>query len=68
MRKKSASYELVIHILVPFKIQWSPSFFARVCRANASEPDAGSERQNEPSYPGMSSLALNWTMQEKVAY
>lgn len=31
-------------------IQLSPSFFARVCNANASDPDADSDRQNDPSY------------------
>ena len=31
-------------------IQLSPSFFARVWRANASEPDAASDKQKLPSY------------------
>ena len=30
-------------------IQWSPLFCARVCSANASDPEAGSERQKDPS-------------------
>src|ERR1700691_2528424 len=50
MRKISASYEFVIHILEPLMIQLSPSFFARVCNANASDPDADSDKQNDPSY------------------
>lgn len=50
MRNTSASYEFVIHIFEPLIIQSSPSFVARVCRANASEPDAGSDKQNEPTY------------------
>ena len=49
MRKISASQELVIHILEPLITQWSPSFFARVCSAKASEPDPGSERQKQLS-------------------
>ena len=49
IRKMSASYEFVIHILEPLMIQWSPSLRARVCRANASDPEAGSDKQKDPS-------------------
>ena len=49
IKKTSASYEFVIHIFEPLMIQWSPSFFARVCSENASEPAAGSDKQNDPS-------------------
>lgn len=50
MRNTSASYEFVIHIFEPLMIHLSPSFVARVWRANASEPEAGSDRQKLPSY------------------
>ena len=50
MRKISASYEFVIHIFEPLSIHKSPSFLARVWSANASEPEAGSDKQKEPSY------------------
>ena len=49
MRKMSASYEFVIHIFEPFMIQLFPSFLALVCNAKASDPDAASDRQNDPS-------------------
>jgi hypothetical protein len=50
IRKISASYELVIHIFDPLITQSSPSFFALVCRAKASDPETGSDKQNEPNY------------------
>jgi len=50
MRNTSASCEFVIHIFEPLIIQWSPSFVARVWRANASDPEAGSDKQKLPSY------------------
>lgn len=50
IRKTSASYELVIHILDPLIIHWFPSFFARVLSANASEPEEVSDRQKDPSW------------------
>jgi hypothetical protein len=49
MRNTSASYEFVIHIFEPLMIQLSPSFVARVWRANASEPETGSDKQKLPS-------------------
>lgn len=49
MRNISASCEFVIHILEPLTTQLFPSFFARVCNAKASEPDAGSDKQKLPS-------------------
>ena len=39
----------MIHIFEPLIIQLLPSFLARVWSANASEPEAGSDRQNDPS-------------------
>jgi hypothetical protein len=49
-RNTSASYEFVTHILELLIIQLSPSYVARVWRANASEPEAGSDKQKLPSY------------------
>jgi hypothetical protein len=49
IKNTSASYEFVIHIFEPLMVQLSPSFIARAWRANASEPEAGSDRQKLPS-------------------
>ena len=47
--KKSASTELVIQILEPLILYPSAVFSALVFSAKASEPEAGSDRQNEPT-------------------
>jgi hypothetical protein len=47
--KKSASIELVIHILLPEILYPDSVFVAFVARAKASDPDMGSERQKEPN-------------------
>lgn len=39
---------LDIQSLLPFIMKYSPSCFARVFRANASEPDSASDKQNDP--------------------
>jgi hypothetical protein len=46
--KKSASIELVIHILLPEILYPEPVFVALVARAKASDPEIGSDRQKEP--------------------
>ena len=47
--KKPASMEFVIHIFDPLIRYPSAVFSALVRNANASEPDAGSERQKDPT-------------------
>ena len=44
----SATLPLVIHILEPFMIQSSPSFFARVFMLPGSDPPCGSVRPKHP--------------------
>ena len=48
-RKTSATSEFEIHILVPFKIKSDPSFLAVVFRANASDPEDGSDNAKLPA-------------------
>ena len=63
----SASLEFVIHILDPLSTQWSPFFSARVWRANASDPEATSDRQKLPSYTNSSTCIISRN-QYQLAY
>ena len=50
IRKIPASAAFVTHILDPLSLYPSAVFSAFVFKAKASDPEAGSERQNEPSF------------------